>query len=39
MASMQDCITNCLDCHSVCLATIVHCLEKAVPMPRLSTFG
>ena len=28
MASMQDCITNCLDCHSVCLATIVHCLEK-----------
>ncbi len=28
MASMQDCITNCLDCHSVCLATIAHCLEK-----------
>lgn len=28
MASMQDCITNCLDCHSVCLATTVHCLEK-----------
>ena len=28
MASMQDCITNCLDCHSVCLATIGHCLDK-----------
>jgi hypothetical protein len=25
---MQDCITNCLDCHSVCLATITHCLQK-----------
>jgi hypothetical protein len=28
MASMEECITNCLDCHSVCLATISHCLEK-----------
>ena len=28
MAAMQDCITDCLDCHSVCLATIGHCLEK-----------
>lgn len=28
MATMQDCITNCLDCHSVCLATSMHCLEK-----------
>jgi hypothetical protein len=28
MTSMQDCITNCLDCHSVCLATLSHCLEK-----------
>src|SRR5262245_58067343 len=28
MASMQDCIADCLDCHSVCLATIAHCLEK-----------
>lgn len=28
MASMQDCITNCLECHSVCLSTIPHCLSK-----------
>jgi hypothetical protein len=28
MASMQDCITDCLDCHSVCLSTITHCLHK-----------
>lgn len=28
MATMQDCITDCLDCHSVCLATIGHCLQK-----------
>jgi hypothetical protein len=28
MASMQDCISNCLDCHLVCLATIAYCLEK-----------
>lgn len=25
---MQQCITNCLDCHSVCLQTINHCLQK-----------
>jgi hypothetical protein len=28
MATMQDCITDCLDCHSVCLSTIAHCLAK-----------
>src|SRR5262245_31958393 len=28
MTSMQDCIADCLDCHSVCLATIAHCLKK-----------
>ena len=44
MATMQDCITDCLDCHSVCLATIGHCLQKGgehaepahnPPAPRL----
>lgn len=24
---MQECITNCLNCHSVCLETIGHCLS------------
>ena len=28
MATMQECITNCLDCHSVCLHTTSHCLSK-----------
>jgi hypothetical protein len=28
MASMQHCITDCLDCHAVCLGTIQHCLGK-----------
>jgi hypothetical protein len=28
MATMQDCIKNCLDCHAVCLETIAHCLLK-----------
>jgi hypothetical protein len=28
MATMREAITNCLDCHSVCLATISHCLQK-----------
>ena len=28
MATMQDCIKDCLDCHAVCLATIAHCLRK-----------
>jgi hypothetical protein len=26
-AEMQQCIQNCLDCHSVCLSTITHCLQ------------
>jgi hypothetical protein len=24
---MQQCIQNCLDCHSICLATVPHCLQ------------
>lgn len=24
---MQECITNCVDCHSICLATVPHCLQ------------
>jgi hypothetical protein len=24
---LRACIANCLNCHSVCLATITHCLE------------
>ena len=24
---MQDCISNCLNCHAVCLETIHHCLQ------------
>lgn len=24
---MQDCITNCQDCHSICIETINHCLQ------------
>ena len=28
MATMQECIASCLDCHSVCLETISHCLSK-----------
>ncbi len=28
MATMQDCIKDCLDCHAVCLATVSHCLRK-----------
>jgi len=27
-ASMDSCITNCLDCHRVCLETVSHCLAK-----------
>jgi hypothetical protein len=26
-SEMQQCITNCLDCHAVCVATITHCLQ------------
>jgi len=24
---MQQCIQNCLECHSICLATVPHCLQ------------
>jgi hypothetical protein len=27
--SMQHCIQVCLECHSICLETIQHCLSKA----------
>ncbi|MEP7187725.1 MAG: four-helix bundle copper-binding protein [Roseiflexaceae bacterium] len=26
-SDMQQCIQECLNCHSVCLATVPHCLE------------
>ena len=25
--AMHDCITNCSDCHDLCLATVQHCLQ------------
>lgn len=25
---MQECIKNCLDCYSICVETLQHCLEK-----------
>lgn len=25
---MKQCIEECLDCHSICLETVTHCLEK-----------
>ena len=25
--AMHDCITNCAECHDLCLATIQHCLQ------------
>ncbi len=25
---MQKCIQNCLDCHSICLNTVIYCLQK-----------
>jgi hypothetical protein len=28
MSTIQDCITNCLDCHFICLSTVSHCLRK-----------
>jgi hypothetical protein len=27
-ASLQACISNCLDCHRICLETVTHCLQK-----------
>ena len=27
-ANMQDCINECLSCHSVCLETVAYCLEQ-----------
>ncbi|PWC97614.1 four-helix bundle copper-binding protein [Azospirillum sp. TSO5] len=26
--SMDDCIRNCTDCHTICLETVAHCLTK-----------
>lgn len=31
IADMQQCITNCLDCHRICLQTIQHCLQMGGP--------
>ena len=28
MPSMDDCIRNCTDCHTICLETVAHCLGK-----------
>ena len=28
---MQRCIQNCLECHRVCIETMVHCLTKGGP--------
>jgi hypothetical protein len=25
---MRQCIQNCLDCHSICLETVTHCLQR-----------
>jgi hypothetical protein len=25
---MQQCIQNCLSCHSICLSTVTHCLQQ-----------
>ena len=25
--AMHDCIINCSDCHDICLATVLHCLQ------------
>lgn len=25
---MQDCIQNCLECHSICANTVSYCLQK-----------
>ena len=27
-SDMQACISNCLECHRVCLETVAYCLEK-----------
>ena len=27
-SEMQQCIENCLDCHSICLNTVTYCLQK-----------
>jgi hypothetical protein len=26
--AMHDCITNCSDCHDICMATVQHCLQQ-----------
>jgi hypothetical protein len=34
---MQECITNCSECHDICMAMVNHCLEKGgdYAAPRL----
>jgi hypothetical protein len=31
---MQDCITNCSDCHDICVAAVAHCLQMGVEHAR-----
>jgi hypothetical protein len=30
-SEMRDCIQNCLDCHSICVETMNHCLMMGGP--------
>jgi hypothetical protein len=31
--AMTECITQCSECHDICLATVLHCLQPGgVPM-------
>lgn len=30
-AEMQQCIQDCLNCHSICVATVAHCLQMGGP--------
>ena len=36
---MQECINACLDCHSVCLQTVAHCLQKGGRHAEASHIG
>lgn len=36
---MEQCITNCLDCHRLCLATVPHCLQMGGPHAAAQHIG
>ena len=36
---MQECITNCSDCHDVCIETMTHCLDKGGDHAALHHIG